>query len=131
MVHPIQVRHAFGVHRESAAMGDLIAADGTDLLIHLRDDGREQAWRITKDADRWNEVTAGDLCCRDGRPVVLVSSRCRLLAIATGPAEIPDQVRVLYGVVDLSGPRLPPAEAGQPAWELFDAEAVEPDRTSP
>ncbi len=74
-----------------------------------------------------------DVTRYDGGPLVLVSDRYRLIAIATGPPEPPNLLEVMAGVVRLgpNGAVEIPGSDGQPSWLLFELASVQPDAVSP
>lgn len=113
------VRRAFLEDTASTRMATLTGIDADGVSIRYLD-GTTDTVAVT-DPARLSEVTARDDLCRlEGEPLLLVSTRYGLLAVATGPASPPPRIAVSIvgrvedgSVVELVGDR------DQPAWQIL------------
>ncbi len=114
-----QVRRAFLEEAASTRPATLTGVDENVVSIRYLD-GTADTITVT-DPARLAEVTGRDDLCRlEGEPLLLVSTRYRLLAVATGPASPPPRIVVSIvgrledgSIVELVG------DGDQPAWQIL------------
>lgn len=119
-LHPTQVRRALGTDGDRPARpATVLGADGDRVGLQLLD-GSTDTVRVTDPARLARVLDRADLCRLRGRPLALVNPGAGVLAVATGPAEPPAQLEVLFvqvieggSVVELLG------HEDQPGWQLL------------
>lgn len=124
-----QVRRAFGPEGDQPARpATLLDTNGANVRVRYLD-GTEETIQVL-DPGRLEQLLDGDDLCRlDGRPLVLVSTRYRVLAVATGPATPPPQLKVslVFVFENESVTEILPAEDDQPSLQTF---AITRDRNA-
>ena len=120
-----RVLESFGPHATDAFLALVI--DANDISTGLRVatlTGEEIDLTIADPAAVAAALERDDLSLVRGNPLLLVNRRYRLIAIAVGPPQPPNQLEVAASIVKL-GPagavEIPGAE-GQPSWLLFEIE---------
>jgi len=122
-LHHIQVRQAFVAGRDPdhpARIATLVAAEDASVLIeHL--DGSHEAVTVHQPERLAAVLDRDDLCTLRGRPLLLVNTHYRVLAIATGPATPPARLEVLVVplVEDGSVVELVSDAEDQPGWQTL------------
>lgn len=121
--HPIQVRLAFGHGEQRPEIAEVVASVGDNVTLRYVHDGVPRQFLMT-DVNRFEAVLRRPDVCRlaSGDPLALVNSRCRMLAVAVGPAILPSKLVVNYGVARLENGvavELPADSPDQPSWHLF------------
>jgi hypothetical protein len=111
---------AFGhdqIHR--AIPGTIKGITAHRLRVALADDSRLEV--AIDDPDFAQALNRDDLCRHNDEPVVLVNSYYGLIGLATGVAEPPSRLEVLYGFCRLeNGSAVEiPGTHPQPGWLLF------------
>lgn len=127
--HPIQVRLAFGgdaEHRPEFA--EVVSCEGSKLLLRMLRDAGLRSFAIAESERLKAALERADVCRWQGKgALAVVSLRYRVLAIAVGPAELPQRVEMNYGVVRLENGvaiEMPSGSPDQPSWYVFAAEEV-------
>jgi len=122
--------------RVQAAFGDEAAS--VEPMIMVDTQGDRATLRMLDGTERAATIAAGDAFAaalqrpdltkiRGEHPLLMVNVRRRLIALAFGPAEPPDQIRMLASVVRLeegSAVEIPSADETQPSWLLFEADVT-------
>lgn len=119
-VHPTQVRRAFLDDAEHARPATLAGVDGSVVEVRYLD-GTTAALTVC-DPARFAEVAdRDDLCRLGGRPLLLVNTSYRVVAVATGPATPPSQltVSIVCRLEHGSVVELVSESDDQPAWQTF------------
>lgn len=119
-IHPIAVRMAFGHDRDHRAIpGTIKGISGDSLRVALADD----SWLdvAINNPDFAQALNRDDLCRQNDELVVLVNAYYGLIGLATGVAEPPSRLEVLYGFCRLeNGSAVEiPGTHPQPSWLLF------------
>ena len=128
-VHPIQVRRAFGGDPEhTPEFAELIAIGGTTVQLRTLHGGVVHHV-IVFDRERLQALVEREDVCRltQGLPITLLSSHYRVMAVAVGPASLPDHVEVNYGIArmeDGSVVEIPSDSNTQPSWWIFGFESA-------
>lgn len=115
-LHVIQVKLAFGNEgRVRARPATLVEVDEEHVTVHYLD-GSEETVDVVR-PDRLGELLARDDLCRlRDRPLLLVNTYYRVLAIATGPSSPPSQLKAstVFAFENDSVTEVLPIEDGQP-----------------
>ncbi|MFZ4519588.1 MAG: hypothetical protein ACOYOP_14455 [Microthrixaceae bacterium] len=120
-LHHLQVKLALGFDEEHPARpATLVDADGGAVELRYLDG---TAGTVTvADPERLAAVLARDDLCRlHDRPLLLVNTHHRVLALATGPATPPSRLEVLWvsRIEDGTVVELLTDDPAQPTWQTF------------
>ena len=124
-IAPGRVQRAFG--DEAAEVKPMIVVESADGRVTLRTlSGEDRGATIVDMTAFTAALDRPDLTrIRGTLPFLLVNARHRLIALAFGPTELPDQIRMLANVVRLedgSAVEIPGGDDTQPSWLLFEAD---------
>jgi hypothetical protein len=126
-IAPRRVQTAFG--DEAANVEPMIVIDAHGDRLTLRTvDGKARVGTVAYADAFATALDRPDLTrIRGEHPFLLVNVRRRLIALAFGPVDLPDKIRMLANVVRLeagSAVEIPGDGDGQPSWLLFEADVV-------
>jgi hypothetical protein len=123
-IAPLRVRCAFG--EEAATVEPMIVVNTHEGMATLRTMVGEDRIATLSDATAFAAaLDRPDLTKIREHPFLLVNVRRQLIALAFGPAQVPNELRVLAHVVRLedgSAVEIPGDDDTEPSWLLFDAE---------
>ena len=123
-IAPKRVEKAFGEDAADGYLGVVASIVGDRLQVNsLR--GEERDILLPDASAVAHALERPDITRLGGRPLVFVSMRYELVALAIGPAEAPERLGVLpnlvrlgeHGAVEVFG-----SDDTQPSWLLFDVE---------
>jgi hypothetical protein len=124
----LRVQRAFG--DEAATVEPMIVVNAREGLARLRTmAGEDRTARLSDAAAFAAALDRRDLTRVREHPFLLVNVRRRLIALAFGPKEPPEQIRMLAHIVRLeagSAVEIPGDDDTQPSWLLFEAEIDDP-----
>jgi hypothetical protein len=124
---PRRVQAAFGDEAASVLPMIVVEAAGDRLTLRTLD-GTERAATLTEVDAFTTALERADLTrIRGEHPFLMVNLPHRLIALAFGPMELPDQIRMLANVVRLengSAVEIPGPDDTQPSWLLFEADVT-------
>ncbi len=126
-VHPGQVARAFRSD-VGAFLARFVEVDGDTVVAVPVPDGPHTTFTVALPEAFVATLARDDITRLDGHPLALVSPRFGVLGLATGPAEPPDRLELVF-VARLEGGHaveIPPSGDGQPAFQLFATAAGEP-----
>lgn len=120
LIHPIEVRRAFGADPEHRPVaGQILAAHGGRAVVALITGARI----VVALDDPRDELALRrpDLTRSRGRELVLLNARYGLLGLAIGPESAPTHLEVRYTVSRLQNGSVVeiPGEGCQPGWLIF------------
>lgn len=120
VLHPIQVKRALDPAAEHPAWPATVTAVDGDTVSVRSLDGRTASATVADPQRLAETFDRPDVCRLRGEPLALLNTHHGVLALATGPAEAPDQLVVLWvsrieggSVVELLG------DEGQTSWQIF------------
>jgi len=123
-IAPLRVRCAFAA--EAASVEPMVVVGAHDGRATLRTTSGETRTAVIADAAAFTAaLDRSDLTQVREHPFLLVNVRRRLIALAFGPSELPEQIRMLAHIVRLDAGgavEIPGGDDTQPSWLLFDAE---------
>lgn len=122
-IHSIQARLAFEPGAEGYPARLITAVDGS-ALIERAPDGTTAEFIVALPDRLARLLGREDLTMFRGTPLVLVSERYGVLGVATGPSDVPSQLRIGSNVSRLEGGEaveIPEVDDGQPALQLLAA----------
>ncbi|MFV0318503.1 MAG: hypothetical protein ACK5O2_16265 [Microthrixaceae bacterium] len=120
-LHWIQVKLAFGKEgREPARPATLVAVEGAEVRVRYRD-GSEDILEVVEPDRLGDLLDSAELCRLDGEVLVLVNTYYRVLGVATGPSEAPEQLRtsLAFAFENNTVKRVMSAAGDQPTIHTF------------